>query len=117
MKSVETFTADIYISFEYQEPGKNYSSQVPLSAVEDKLKSIVDDVGLCVSMTPTKFLFTGGSEQGAKITLIHYPRFPTNNAAITSLALGIAKDLKALCKQERVSIVCSDETYMLEEGE
>lgn len=35
--------------------------------------------GLCVTVTPTDFVFTGGMEAGARIGLVNYPRFP--NAA------------------------------------
>ena len=34
--------------------------------------------GLCVTVQPTLFIYTGGEESGYVIELINYPRFPSN---------------------------------------
>ena len=36
-------------------------------------------VGFCVTVTPTRYVFTGGSETGAIIGLINYARFPIDS--------------------------------------
>lgn len=33
-------------------------------------------VGLCVHIEPVDFIYTGGEEDGFKVGLINYPRFP-----------------------------------------
>ena len=36
------------------------------------------DVGLCVTVEPTTYIYTGGEEDGVVIGLINYPRFPVD---------------------------------------
>ena len=33
--------------------------------------------GLCVTVTPTTFVYTGGAEEGVAVGLLNYPRFPS----------------------------------------
>lgn len=33
--------------------------------------------GLCVTIEPTTFIYTGGEEQGYVVGMINYPRFPS----------------------------------------
>lgn len=70
--------------------------------------------GLCVTVTPTNYIFTGGSETGACIGLINYARFPRLAPEITSLALDLARLLLEKCCQRSCSIVTPDETHYLE---
>ncbi len=38
--------------------------------------------GLCVTIEPTTFIYTGGEEAGYVVGLINYPRFPSDPAAL-----------------------------------
>lgn len=40
-----------------------------------------DDVGLCVTITSTRFVFTGGYEMGFRVGLRNYPRFVTRESS------------------------------------
>lgn len=33
--------------------------------------------GWCVTVTPTTFVYTGGSETGVRVGIVNYPRFPS----------------------------------------
>lgn len=57
------------------------------------------EVGFCVTVTPTEFLYTGGQETGFVIGLINYPRFPLTSGEIDehAIALGM-RLLVALCQ-------------------
>lgn len=46
--------------------------------------------GLCVTVQPCDYIFTGGEEAGYCIGLINYPRFPSNAEAITARAKSLA---------------------------
>lgn len=48
-------------------------------------------VGLCVTLEPVDYIYTGGEERGVKVGLINYPRFPSNEADIVAKAeeLGV----------------------------
>ena len=81
------------------------------------LRVYCDSVGLCVTVTPTKFIYTGGHEDGVAIGLINYPRFPDSPTGIRGKAVKIARELLAAMGQNRISIVCRDETIMVGAGE
>lgn len=59
--------------------------------VKEACQAFCDDKGLCVSITETDYVFTGGSEKGFIIGLINYPRFPKTPGELWNIAddLGI----------------------------
>jgi hypothetical protein len=73
------------------------------------------DCGLCVTLTPTEYIYTKGGEPGFVVGLINYPRFPMKQEVLKAHAIHIAIGLKEKFKQARVSIVLPNETLMLEE--
>lgn len=70
--------------------------------------------GLCVTVTPTNFIFTGGYESGACIGLINYARFPTDAGTINDRAMELAKCLLVECCQRSCSVVTPSHTHYLE---
>ena len=46
--------------------------------------------GLCVTIEPTLFIYTGGEETGFVVGLVNYPRFPATPEAITERARNLA---------------------------
>lgn len=70
--------------------------------------------GLCVTLTPTSFVFTGGQEDGAIIGLINYPRFPSTPEDISKSAKQLAINLMSECCQRSCTIVCGDVSEYLE---
>ena len=57
------------------------------------------EVGLCVSVTPTQYVYTGGQEAGFIVGLINYPRFPLLPGAIDERAVALGMRLMvALCQ-------------------
>lgn len=49
--------------------------------------------GLCVTIEPTLFIYTGGEETGYVVGLINYPRFPTEPDQIYGKARELALKL------------------------
>jgi ferredoxin len=47
------------------------------------------EVGLCVTVTPTDYIYSGGRESGMVIGLINYPRFPAEKEDIFRKAEGL----------------------------
>ena len=70
--------------------------------------------GICVSVTPAAFIFTGGAETGAIIGLINYARFPKESAAVDAKAVELATILMDECCQRSCSVVMPEETIFLE---
>jgi len=55
--------------------------------------------GLCITIEPTLFIYTGGEEIGFVIGLINYPRFPASPSSIRSRARQLAiKILDRTCQ-------------------
>ena len=58
-------------------------------------RSFCDEVGLCVTVTPISYVYTGGEEYGVIIGLINYPRFPKSQDEIYRTALKLARKLRS----------------------
>ena len=43
-------------------------------------------VGLCVTVTPTVFIYTGGAQSGVLVRLFNYPKFPAERDSIRDKA-------------------------------
>ncbi|MFC7704864.1 hypothetical protein ACFQXB_11720 [Plastorhodobacter daqingensis] len=69
--------------------------------------------GLCVSMSPCDFIYTGGVESGVRIGLINYPRFPKSPTEITEDALELARFLIVRLHQSSASVVTDSNTTWL----
>lgn len=111
MMTAETFWANIYIGLRAGYSGKLHH----MAKLEKLCQNYVDKVGLAVTVTKTKFIYTKGNEPGAIIGLINYPRFPQPPLLIAAHATALAEILKDKLGQERVSIVTPHVTTMLGE--
>lgn len=57
------------------------------------------EIGLCVTVTPTEFIYTGGAEAGVCVGLVNYPRFPSTADELWQKARHIAEALRiGLCQ-------------------
>lgn len=56
-------------------------------------------VGLCVTVTETTFIYTGGEETGVRVGLVNYPRFPSTPEELFAKGEALAEKLiTALCQ-------------------
>ena len=69
-----------------------------------------DDVGLCVTVTETRYVWTGGFAFGFIVGLINYPRFPLSPEQIWSHAEAIGELLCRKLEQDSYSIQAPDKT-------
>ena len=111
MKTVKTFTATIYVGRK-----KRLGALQPSSVGYRICQSYCNEVGLCVTLTPTKFIYTNGGESGFAVGLINYPRFPAEVSTIRKHALELAERLKSAYAQYRVTVVFPNKTIMLGGG-
>ena len=112
-KSVPTYTATIWIGLRKQYTGTTHKA----SLAKEWLQKYCDQIGFCVSVTHTKFIYKQGNENGLQIGLINYPRFPVMDSDIKAHAFKIATELMKILEQIRCTIVLTDETIMLENTE
>lgn len=68
------------------------------------------DVGLCVTVEPVAYIYTGGEEAGVRVGLINYPRFPSGEAELLEKAGKLADLLMIRLCQHSYSIAGPNET-------
>jgi len=78
VKVSSTFEVKIYIA-------GSYSKAVEICA------QYCNSVGLCVTVTPTEYVYTYGRESGVIIGLMNYPRFPTTLEELEKIACKLAE--------------------------
>lgn len=72
-----SFTVTVFVAGDYQK-------------ARDSLRRQCFEEGLCVTVTPTTFVYTVGVEDGVAVGFVNYPRFPKSPDAILSRALAVA---------------------------
>ena len=72
MKSCESYWVKIYIAGD-------------IVQIEQICRQYCFHLGFCVTVTPTKFIYTGGEETGAEIGIMNYARFPTTPDELSSV--------------------------------
>ena len=105
---VPTFFANIYLGL-----NEGYTGKKSKLNIESYCKGYCGVIKLGVTVTKTTFCYPDGMEDGVIIGLINYPRFPSTPEEIEQKAIELAKCLKNICKQERVTIVMPNHTIML----
>lgn len=63
-----------------------------------------DDVGLCVTVTPTRYVYTGGMESGVIVGLINYARFPKYTHQILEQAINLGEKLRIGLHQQSFTV-------------
>jgi len=118
MKTVDTYTANIYVGLRpaYKKVEEHILKSNKL-LVTDICQKYCDDVGLGLTLTDTTFIYTDGNEPGVIVGLINYPRFPSSPSQIQETTFKLAYQLLGSLNQERLSIVFSDRTVMIEKEE
>lgn len=99
VKDVDTYTAEICMAGD-------------IDQAVHLIRKHVFKVGLCVTIDETKYIYTGGMEDGFKIRLIHYPRFETNDVfTIFDKAVDLANLLMVELSQTSYTIITPEKTY------
>lgn len=68
------------------------------------------ETGLCVTVAPQSFIYSGGREDGFRVGFINYPRFPAEPGDILARATDLARNLLIGLGQYSYSIVTPEET-------
>lgn len=61
--------------------------------------------GACFTVTPTKYIYTGGEESGFVVGLINYPRFRSTRDELALTAYNLALKLMPACNQRSCTVV------------
>jgi hypothetical protein len=93
---------------------KSYWAEIciagPIEMAKQVIRIHLSEVGLCVTLTPTTYLYTHGEEEGYIVRLINYPRFPTTPEVIKEKALALAQLLMTSTGQGSFTLVSPDTT-------
>lgn len=66
--------------------------------------------GLCVTVEPVAYIYTGGEEAGFRVGLINYPRFPSMPSVLRATADSLALALMTRLCQHSYTILTPQET-------
>lgn len=98
---LQTFTAQIYIAGN-------------IGTAREVLRSACFHVGLCVTLAPCEYIYSGGLESGVVVGLVNYPRFPSKPAKIAAQARRLAGVLMERLCQRSALVVTTTETEWLQ---
>lgn len=76
-----------------------------LSTAQRVIREHCYETGARFTVTPTKFIYTGGEEDGFIVGVVNYPRFPKRPHELQCLAEGIAGKLLSACNQRTCLLV------------
>lgn len=62
------------------------------------------EIGWCVTVSPTKYVYSGGQEEGVVIEAINYPRFPARKVDIRNRVVDLAHRLAKSLNQRSFTI-------------
>lgn len=111
MRQVNTFQATICLGLREGYDGAEHS----VAEVEEICQEFCNNNKVAVTVTPTKYIYVGGHEKGCFIGFINYPRFPEDKEAIRDKAIELARILRKHFNQFRVSVMCSDKIFLIED--
>jgi hypothetical protein len=94
---------------------KIYSSG-SIESAKDVIRKDCLEEGLCVTIEPTLFIYSGGEEFGFVVGLINYPRFPATKESIFARAHSLAEKILAASFQRSILIMSPDETMWINNG-
>lgn len=77
----------------------------PIEFAKQVLREECMREGLCVTVEPTHFIYTGGEESGYVVGLLNYPRFPSTEAALVDRGRSILHKLLAATYQHSALLV------------
>jgi hypothetical protein len=80
----------------------------PIEIAKQAIRAETLRAGLCVTIEPTTFIYTGGEEAGYVVGLLNYPRFPCDPQAIEDRARDLMSKLLAATHQHSALMVAPD---------
>jgi hypothetical protein len=84
-----------------------------MQAARQSLRRECLDEGLCVTLTPTTFIYTAGAEEGVAVGFVNYPRFPKSAEEIEARAMRVAERLmNDLCQSTALVVTPQNTTWL-----
>lgn len=96
-----------------EKESKTITATIYLSGSIETIKQVCRKYclkGLCVTIKPTLFIYTGGEEFGVEIGLLNYPRFEDTEDNILQNAIELASQCRDEAMQHSYLIVTAERT-------
>lgn len=84
-----------------------------LETAKEVIRKTCYEEGLCVTIEPTTFIYTGGEESGVVVGFVNYPRYPSKPEDLLQRARTMAERLMPAMNQKSALLVASDRTEWL----
>jgi hypothetical protein len=116
---IKTFQASIFIGLEYGYTQKQIDENLVIESLSELQKqlSAEKNIFLSASISKTVIVLNNQKEPHLKINFINYPKFPLDENIFKDEVLIIGKELMKQFEQNRILIIYTDETVMLEQSE
>jgi len=88
----QTYTVRLYLSG-------------PIEVAKQAIRADTLRAGLCVTIEPTTYIYTGGEEAGYVVGLLNYPRFPCEPQALEDRARDLMHKLLTATHQHSALMV------------
>ena len=119
IKSCKTFTAQVTMGLK-----KRYTTEImPIDVLKQELlksqKIILEkyNIELSAKLSHCEILFLGQDEPSMELEFIQYPKFPQEESELKNAIVELTKMMMMELEQNRVVIVFTDETIMLEQSD
>jgi hypothetical protein len=103
------------------ESARTYWARIYMSGPIEVAKQVIRKdclrLGLCVTVDPTTFIYTGGEEAGFVVGLLNYPRFPCEPEALIARARDLMTQLLDATFQHSALLMTPDETTWITKRE
>ena len=115
---IKTFQASIFIGLEYGYTQKQIDENLVIESLSELQKqlSAEKNIFLSASISKTVIVLNNQKEPHLKINFINYPKFPLDENIFKDEVLIIGKELMKQFEQNRILIIYTDETSMLEQS-
>ena len=115
---IKTFQASIFIGLEYGYTQKQINENLVIESLSELQKqlSAEKNIFLSASVSKTNIVLNDQNEQHLKIDFINYPKFPLSEEIFKDEVLHFGKELMKQFEQNRILIIYTDETSMLEQS-
>ena len=85
----------------------------PIEVAKQVLREDCKRKGLCVTIEETLFIYTGGEENGYRVGLLNYPRFPDTAENLWNRAVYLAEKLLEVTFQNSALVTDWENTLWL----
>ena len=115
---IKTFQASIFIGLEIGYTQKKINENLVIKSLSELQKQLSKkkDIYLSASFSKAVIVLNKQKEKHLKIDFINYPKFPLSEEIFKNEVLNIGKALMKQFEQNRILIIYTDETVMLEQS-